>query len=91
MRPMRYAVAWSGTTLGETQREMETIRLNITGMSCGHCKSAVENALRRQRGVRTAEVDLQGGTARVEFDPAAVSTTQLTAAVEEEGYTADVG
>lgn len=68
---------------------METIRLNITGMSCGHCKAAVENALKRQRGVRTAEVDLQGGTARVEFDPAAVSAAQLTAAVAEEGYTAD--
>jgi copper chaperone CopZ len=69
---------------------METIRLNVTGMSCGHCHSAVQNALRRQRGVTAATVDLEGGTAQVEYDPAAVSPAQLTAAVAEEGYTADV-
>jgi copper chaperone len=69
---------------------METIRLNVTGMTCGHCKAAVQNALSRQPGVRAATVDLERGTAQVEYDPAAVSTDQLTAAVEEEGYTADV-
>ena len=69
---------------------METIQLNITGMTCGHCQSAVQNALRRQAGVRAATVDLEGGTARVEYDPAAVSPDQLAAAVAEEGYTADV-
>jgi copper chaperone len=69
---------------------METIQLNVTGMSCGHCKSAVQSALSRQRGVTAATVDLERGTARVEYDPAAVSPAQLTAAVAEEGYTADV-
>ncbi len=69
---------------------METVHLKITGMSCGHCKSAVQNALQRQPGVRAATVDLQGGTADVDYDPAAVSPSQLTAAVAEEGYTAAV-
>ena len=68
---------------------METIRLNIEGMSCGHCKAAVENALRGQQGVRSATVDLEGGSAQVEYDPSAVSVDQLTAAVAEAGYTAD--
>ena len=69
---------------------METIRLNIEGMSCGHCKAAVENALRGQPGVRAATVDLQAGSAQVEYDPSAVSVAQLTDAVAEEGYTAGV-
>ena len=69
---------------------METIRLNVAGMSCGHCKSAVENALRRQQGVRAASVDLERGSAQVEYDPSAVSPAQLTDAIAEEGYTADV-
>jgi copper chaperone len=69
---------------------METIRLEVTGMSCGHCQSAVQNALRRQRGVRAATVDLEGGTAQVEYDPSAITPEQLTAAVAEEGYTATV-
>ena len=69
---------------------MEKIQLSIGGMSCGHCKSAVENALRRQQGVRAATVDLQRGAAEVEYDPSTVSPAQLTAVVAEEGYTADV-
>jgi copper chaperone len=69
---------------------METIQLNVSGMSCGHCKTAVENALRRQQGVRAATVDLQRNTAEVEYDPSAVSPQTLTAAVAEEGYTAEV-
>ena len=69
---------------------METIRLNIQGMSCGHCKAAVENALCGQSGVRAATVDLQSGAAEVEYDPSAVSPAQLTAAVAEEGYPAAV-
>jgi copper chaperone len=69
---------------------METIQLKIGGMSCGHCKSAVENALRGQQGVRAATVDLERGAAEVEYDPSSVSPAQLTAAVAEEGYTAAV-
>jgi copper chaperone CopZ len=69
---------------------METIQLNVGGMSCGHCQSAVQSALRRQRGVRAATVDLERGTAQVEYDPAVVTPEQLTAAIAEEGYTAAV-
>ncbi|HEU4883803.1 MAG TPA: cation transporter [Longimicrobium sp.] len=67
---------------------METIQLKVGGMSCGHCQSAVQSALRRQPGVRAATVNLEGGTAQVEYDPVAVTPAQLTAAVAEEGYTA---
>ncbi len=69
---------------------MKTVRLNIEGMSCGHCQQTVEKALRNQSGVRSATVHLQEGAAEVEFDPAAVSPEQLAAAVTEEGYRADV-
>lgn len=67
---------------------METLRLTIEGMTCSHCQAAVETALRGQPGVRAATVYLQDGSAEVEYDPAAVSPDQLTAAVEEEGYAA---
>lgn len=69
---------------------METVRLTIEGMTCGHCQTAVETALRNQRGVRSATVHLRDGSAEVEYDPASVSTAQLAAAVEEEGYAASV-
>jgi copper chaperone len=77
-------------SLGRKVDPMETIQLKVTGMSCGHCQSAVQSALRRQRGVRAATVNLEDGTAQVEYDPAAVTREQLAAAVAEEGYAATV-
>lgn len=63
---------------------MSNIELKITGMSCGACVSHVTRALEDVPGVRSAHVDLESQTARVEgdnFDKAA-----LVAAVKEEGY-----
>lgn len=60
-------------------------KLAITGMSCGHCKAAVEKALAAVKGVTQVQVDLAGGQAVVE---GAASTEALIAAVAEEGYQA---
>ena len=67
---------------------MKTTRLKVSGMTCGHCRDAVEKALRNSPGVRNAAVDLNGGAAEIEYDEASVSPEQLIAAVEEEGYSA---
>ena len=59
--------------------------LTITGMTCDHCKVAVQKALESVKGVSTVKVDLANGVARVE---GTAQTELLIAAVEEEGYTA---
>jgi len=69
---------------------MKTTQMEVTGMTCGHCKAAVENALRSQPGVQAATVYLQEGAARVEYDESAVAIEELLAAVEREGYKATV-
>ena len=33
--------------------------INVEGMSCDHCKNAVESALAKMNGVSAAEVDLE--------------------------------
>ncbi len=60
--------------------------LRITGMTCGHCRMHVKQALDQVPGVTTADVDLASGIARVE-GPAPVGA--LIAAVEAEGYAAE--
>jgi copper chaperone len=65
-----------------------SIELNVTGMSCGHCKVAVEGALKKVEGVKVAEVDLSGGKARVEGEK--INPEALIAAVLDEGYGASV-
>lgn len=59
--------------------------LSISGMTCSHCQKAVKDALESVAGVEQANVDLTGGTARVE---GSADVAALVAAVEEEGYQA---
>jgi copper chaperone len=65
---------------------MEKQILTVEGMSCGHCKNAVETAVRALAGVSSAHVDLAAKQLTVEFDAAAVSLSQIKEAVEEQGY-----
>lgn len=66
---------------------MTTEVFKVEGMSCGHCRAAVKEALESVAGVSAAEVDLEAGLARVTYDPAEASKETLKAAVEEAGYT----
>jgi copper chaperone len=60
----------------------------VTGMTCGHCQSAVAQALEAIAGVASVEVDLAAGKARVAG--AALDPAVLIAAVVAEGYSASL-
>lgn len=62
------------------------IELKIEGMSCGHCRQAVERALVAVPGVdRVVEVSVERGAARIE---GSADARALIAAIEAEGYKA---
>ena len=63
---------------------MDRIELKIDGMTCGHCVSAVDKALKAIDGVTVEHVAV--GTATVSYDPTAVSEARISEAVEDEGY-----
>jgi copper chaperone len=69
---------------------MKTTRLQVSGMTCGHCREAVQKALLANSGVRNATVHLENGTAEVEYEEGRVAPEQLIASIEEEGYHATV-
>ncbi|MCK8817208.1 cation transporter [Natroniella sulfidigena] len=58
----------------------------VKGMSCGHCKNAVESALADVDGVKEAVVDLEAEEVEVEFDDSQTDLKQLKEVVTEEGY-----
>ncbi|GLY14045.1 cation transporter [Kineosporia rhizophila] len=67
---------------------MSTTTVDVTGMTCGHCVTAVTTELSALPGVTAVEVDLHAGgitpvtiVSESELDPAAVA-----AAVDEAGY-----
>lgn len=58
--------------------------LTIEGMSCGHCVSAVKEALGSLEGVRIEEVQI--GHAVVETGSDSPSEQAFRTAIEEEGF-----
>ena len=62
------------------------VELRVTGMTCGHCESAVDKALSSLPGVmRVIKVSRAEERVVVEGDP---DVQALVDAIEEEGYTA---
>jgi Cu2+-exporting ATPase len=64
-------------------------KLEITGMSCGHCVSHVKSALDGVEGVSQADVSLENHEAEVTLSDQVVDA-DLIAAVEAAGYQAEV-
>lgn len=62
--------------------------LQVEGMTCSACSSAVESALRAVPGVHDAAVNLLSGVAEVHYDPEATGPRHLVDAVEAVGFEA---
>ena len=67
---------------------METLTLNIEGMTCGGCVKSVTRILESGEGVAKAEVSLEGKSALIECDPAKTGVAALIEAVEDGGFDA---
>ena len=61
--------------------------LDVEGMSCAHCKAAVEGELRALPGIEKADADVARGNVEVRYDESKVVTEDLERAIEEAGYT----
>ena len=66
---------------------MKQLKLDVSGMSCGHCVRAVQAALNAVPGVKVENVEI--GTATVSFDETKVSLGDLVDAVSDAGYEAN--
>ncbi len=64
---------------------MKVLKVFIDGMTCAHCKAAVEKAIGSLPGVSAVEVDLNNKSAAVETD-GSVEMKAIHQAVIESGY-----
>ncbi len=58
----------------------------VTGMTCGHCESAVSAELLKLPGVEEAKADAQAANVVVVLDPSVVSQDDIDAGIREAGY-----
>ncbi|MCL4434663.1 MAG: cation transporter [Actinobacteria bacterium] len=64
---------------------MPLIEISVPGISCAHCKSSIEGALRPVAGVDQAVVDVSTKTVAVSYgSPATLDA--ITEVIENQGY-----
>jgi copper chaperone CopZ len=62
---------------------MTTRTYSVPGISCGHCKNAIEGELTPLKGVQSAVVDIDAKTVTVVGE---ITEADVRAAVDEAGY-----
>jgi copper chaperone len=60
--------------------------LNVTGMSCDHCRNAISEALRELPSLDDIEISVETGTASFKFDEDIIKIETIVAAIEDIGY-----
>jgi copper chaperone len=65
---------------------MENVLLNVSGMSCGHCVSAIEGSVGKLNGVNQVKVHLESGKVDVAFDQEKVTLEEIKEAIDDQGY-----
>jgi len=62
----------------------ETLTYTVPGVSCEHCRSAIEGEVSQVEGVQTVAVDLDAKTVTVTGAP--LDEGAIVAAIDEAGY-----
>ncbi len=70
--------------------KMETVVLNVQGMTCSACATGVEYALKSVAGVFDAKVSLKTSRAVVKIDPSKVKPEKLVDETRKMGYPAEL-
>jgi len=65
---------------------METLNLNIQGMTCMGCVNSVKRVLAPIAGVANIDVVLESGKVDIEFDANQATPDQLRDAIRHAGY-----
>jgi P-type Cu+ transporter len=86
--PPEHAAHNSGDQATSGSGHSESVRLPLRGMTCASCVRAIENTLRAQPGVESADVNFGNSTATVKFDAQATGVAKLRESVKSIGYEA---
>jgi len=64
----------------------QLVMMRIGGMTCASCAQTIENALRKKKGVREANVNLATEKATVTYSPTEIGYEEIKDVVEDVGY-----
>jgi len=72
---------------GERIQMSQTVVLNVTGIKCGGCETAINKVLTALPGIVKAQASSQSHTVSVEFNPDQISLEAIQSAIAHAGYT----
>lgn len=77
----------AGTDTATTQATaLQTVTLDVPGMTCSFCPITIRKALSKVDGVIEAEAEYETKTATVTFDPSKTNVDTLIKTTAEAGY-----
>lgn len=85
---MLLAIFFLVTSTDGAGTDLESVALQVEGLTCPSCAYRVKMALEKVPGVQRARVSWEKGEAVVEFRAGAVTMSQLLEAVKQEGFAA---
>ena len=65
---------------------MTQTTLSVPDISCGHCKTSIEGAVKPLAGVDTAEVSIDDRNVDVTYDPSKINLSDIVTAISDQGY-----
>ena len=65
---------------------MQTIIMNINGMTCQGCVSSVKNVLEKISGVNDADVSLENEQVTIQYDAEKTNVNQFKEEIMEAGF-----
>ncbi len=63
--------------------------LKISGMHCASCAAVIENALKKEKGIKSTNVNFATEKLYLEFDPVEISIARIKKIIEKLGYKAE--
>jgi len=65
---------------------IESRKLEVEGMSCGHCAQSIKKNVSDIQGVSKVDVDMETKTVTVDFDPGIIEIEAVVETIEDQGY-----
>jgi len=65
---------------------MKKTILKISGMHCASCSAIIENALKKEKGIKSANVNFASEKAYLEFDPIEIGIARIQEIIDKLGY-----
>ncbi len=64
----------------------KTLTIQVDGMTCTGCETAIENKIRGLPGIANVTADHEKGLTTIEFDSSKVNKSSFESAIESTGY-----